>query len=83
MFDDLTVVQSAIWKAPFETGIAAYKLHNPDTLHLYWQGLARTFLQDLQDTLVIIKTLGGEEAVCALDFWAMLQRPVAWAAASC
>ena len=63
-----SLVQSAIWKATFETGISAYELHDPDTLHLFWQGLAKTFLQD---TLVIIKRLGGEEAVRALDFRAM------------
>ena len=56
-----------------ETGISAYELHDPDTLHRFWQGLAKTFLQD---TLVIIKRLGGEEAVRALDFRAMrLHRP--------
>ncbi len=55
-----SLVQSAIWRATFETGISAYELHDPDTLHLFWQGLAKTFLQD---TLVIIKRLGGEEAL--------------------
>ena len=64
----LSLVQSAVWLATYQTGISAYELHDPDTLHLLWQGLAKNFLQD---TLVIIKRLGGEEAVRELDFRAM------------
>jgi hypothetical protein len=64
----LSLVQSAVWLATYRTGISAYELHDPDTLHLLWQGLAKNFLQD---TLVIIKRMGGEEAVRELDFRAM------------
>ncbi len=63
MKSDFRVRHSPLWAACDGTGIDAYELQDPDTIHL----LTGMFRRALKDLLAVLKKLGGDAAVHELN----------------